>query len=97
MNVLRVDSEDLRLVISDSDSPLLRLDATGWLDYQDMVNLRDFLVEAINTRRPAQETPAVRTFTAAGPERGMSTMCQCGQTFAKHIAQDHAGNACVCP
>lgn len=45
----------------------------------------------------AQETPAVRTFTAAGPEQGMSTMCECGQTFAKHIAQDSSGNACVCP
>lgn len=39
----------------------------------------------------------VQTFTRVGPEQGMSTMCECGQTFAKHIAQDHAGNACVCP
>lgn len=51
------------------------------------------------TPASAQETSVapVRTFTRVGQEIGMSSMCECGATFAKHIAQDHAGNSCVCP
>lgn len=48
-------------------------------------------------RQHFEERRQVQTFMRVGPEQGMSTMCECGQTFAKHIAQDHAGNACVCP
>lgn len=56
MKLLRVDSEDLKLVVSDSDAPILRIDATGWLELEDMKNLRDFLSEAITERSPTPET-----------------------------------------
>lgn len=49
------------------------------------------------TPLPSETNPAVKTFRQVGPEKGMSTMCECGATMLHHIAQDHLGNACVCP
>jgi len=48
-------------------------------------------------RQHFAERRQVQTFMRVGPEQGMSSMCECGQTFAKHIAQDNAGNSSVCP
>lgn len=54
-------------------------------------------IERLEFAPPADPGP-VQTFEPNGPERGFATMCaNCGQTFGKHIAQDHHGNSSVCP
>lgn len=69
-----------------------------WNGFEADRELLEMIRDSINEwLGSTQETGVARTFTAAGPEQGMSTMCECGQPFAKHIAQDSAGNSCVCP
>lgn len=55
-DVLRVDSEDLRMIVSDKHDCLVRIDATGWLDVDDMENLRDLLNRAIERRASSGAT-----------------------------------------
>lgn len=53
---LVIKSEDLQLFISGNAFPMVRIDAHGWLEVEDMQRLRDFLNDAIEARRsPSSE------------------------------------------
>jgi hypothetical protein len=55
VTILATNTEDLGLFLSDKGLPIIRIDAKGWLDLEDMKRLRDFLNDAIARRSPSSE------------------------------------------